>query len=81
MEHGSWHDWVGKVIHKELCQILTVKQTSKCTNQNLSERFGLVWYGFRFMAHQNPFRHINKVGDLSRGRPEGCLFNSYNSEV
>ena len=37
-EYKTWHDWVGKVIHKEMCKKLKFDQTNKCTTQHLSWR-------------------------------------------
>ena len=35
-EYKTRYDWVGNVIHWELCQRLKFDHTTKCTNQNLS---------------------------------------------
>ena len=51
---------------------------------------GLIWFGFfndisTFMGHLMPkpslYNSKSKVISLSRGRPEGSLFNSYYTEV
>ena len=33
------------------------------------------------LLYSNTGNHLSKVGDLSRGRPEGSLFNNYYTEV
>ena len=52
-EYESRHDWVGKVIHKELCKSfnLMILPNGICVNQNSSYKM-MVWFLY-IMSYQS----------------------------
>ena len=46
-DYKTRHDWVGKVIHWELCKRFKFDHTSKYTNQNTSKKWD-AWNSLRF---------------------------------
>ena len=70
-EQKNRHNWMGKLIHLELCKKLKFHQTNKWyLNKPESvlknEMYKILW--------DYEIRKISKLADCNRGQPEGSLF-------
>ena len=91
-EYQTRHDWVGKVIHWEMCKKLKFDHKNKwykhkATSVQENYTHELIWefdiQTDHLISARRPDHIIkkSKVSDHSRGWPEGSLFDSYYTKV